>query len=471
MFTRTALEAVTRPPAAFLRSSWPWRSLAYLLSSVPLAALASGVVYAAVEFGVAIACAAAVLAVVVLGPVLAWFERVRLRLVDLAPVRVDRTRSAGPRAGLTARRARQASLPGTRVRQAAHPGTRARQAARSRARVAARLAACLRDQATWRAYGFVTLALGVMWVVDLGMVSLATWIPLVLLSGPLQPDIDLATGLALAAAGIVLLPLSAYLMTAWAGARAMITRAVLAPADAEVVRSRARLVDAFESERRRIERDLHDGAQQRLVALSMKLGLAKLDLPPGSPAAAQLDEAHEEAKKALAELRELIRGVHPQVLTDRGLPAAVLDVAGRSPVPADVDLVLPVRPPVPVEVTAYYVVCEALANVAKHSGATRCSVRGRLVGGTLVLEVGDDGIGGADPEAGSGLAGLADRVAVADGVMTLSSPPGGPTSLRVELPCPAPAPAETPRPAPSPAATPCPVLPPVENTWTTSPRA
>ncbi|MFD2352326.1 sensor histidine kinase [Nonomuraea ferruginea] len=172
------------------------------------------------------------------------------------------------------------------------------------------------------------------------------------------------------------------------------------------------------------------------MALSMKLGLARLDLPPGSPAEAQLAEAHEEAGRALAELRELIRGVHPQVLTDRGLGAAVRDVAGRSPVPVDVDVSLPGRLPPSIEVTAYYVVSEAMANLAKHSGARRGFVRARLHDGALVLEVGDDGVGGADPAAGSGLAGLADRVAVTDGLMTLSSPPGGPTSLRVEIPCP-----------------------------------
>ncbi|MEO3874105.1 histidine kinase [Nonomuraea sp. B12E4] len=172
------------------------------------------------------------------------------------------------------------------------------------------------------------------------------------------------------------------------------------------------------------------------MSLSMKLGLARLDLPPGSPAETQVAEAHEEARRALAELRELIRGVHPQVLTDRGLGAAVQDVAGRSPVPVHVDVWLPGRLPSPIEVTAYYVVSEAMANIAKHSRARRGFVHGRLHDGTLVLEVGDDGVGGADPAAGSGLAGLADRVAVTDGVMTLSSPPGGPTSLRVEIPCP-----------------------------------
>jgi hypothetical protein len=164
-------------------------------------------------------------------------------------------------------------------------------------------------------------------------------------------------------------------------------------------------------------------------------GLEQHRAAPGSAAATQVDAAHEQAKVALAELRELIRGVHPQILSDRGLPAAVDDAAGRSPVRVATDVVLPRRLPPGVEVAAYFAVCEALANVAKHSRATRASVRGRLVDGLLVLEVRDDGVGGADPAGGSGLIGLADRVAVVDGRLLLSSPPGGPTLVRVEIPC------------------------------------
>ena len=176
----------------------------------------------------------------------------------------------------------------------------------------------------------------------------------------------------------------------------------------------------------------------------MALGLARIDLTPGSAAATQVDAAHEQAKVALAELRELIRGVHPQVLTDRGLPAAVDDAAGRSPMRVATDVVLPRRLPPGIEVAAYFAVCEALANVAKHSRATRASVRGRLVDGLLVLEVRDDGVGGADPAGGSGLIGLADRVAVVDGRLLLSSPPGGPTLVRVEIPCASPSPPDSP---------------------------
>jgi signal transduction histidine kinase len=193
-------------------------------------------------------------------------------------------------------------------------------------------------------------------------------------------------------------------------------------------------VDAFEVERRRIERDLHDGAQQRLVALNLQLGLARLELPADSPAATQVAAAHELAKDALSELRELIRGVHPKILTDRGLAAAVGDVAGNAPVPVDVRIRLPGRLPPAVEVTAYFVVVEALANVAKHSGATRALVAAGLSGDQLTVDVRDDGRGGADPRRGTGLVGLADRVAAAGGTVRLSSPAGGPTLLHVEIP-------------------------------------
>ncbi|GLU46470.1 sensor histidine kinase [Nocardiopsis ansamitocini] len=204
----------------------------------------------------------------------------------------------------------------------------------------------------------------------------------------------------------------------------------------QVTDSRARLVDAFEIERRRIERDLHDGAQQRLVALTMQLGMARLDVPAESPAAASVEQAHEQAKLLLAELRELIRGIHPQVLTDRGLAAALPELADRVALPVRVSVDIAERPPAHVESTAYFVVAEALTNLVKHSEATTAAVTAALHDGALVVEVHDDGQGGAEPGKGSGLTGLVDRVSVMDGTMTLSSPSGGPTLIRVELPCP-----------------------------------
>ncbi|GAA3415097.1 sensor histidine kinase [Streptosporangium vulgare] len=234
--------------------------------------------------------------------------------------------------------------------------------------------------------------------------------------------------------------LFSYPLTALAVLHGLVARALLGPRQSdesrrvvELTRSRSRLVSAFEAERRRIERDLHDGAQQRLVSLTMTLGLARITR--GDETAELVGRAHEQAKLALAEIRDLIRGIHPQILTDRGLPAAVADVADRSPVPVEVVMTLPARLPEVVEATAYFVVCEALANVARHSEARRATVTGRMDGARLVVEIGDDGVGGADAVKGSGLAGLADRVSVVDGRLVLSSPPGGPTLLRVEIPC------------------------------------
>jgi signal transduction histidine kinase len=194
-------------------------------------------------------------------------------------------------------------------------------------------------------------------------------------------------------------------------------------------------VDAAEDERRRIERDLHDGAQQRLVALAMDLGMAREKLRTDPQAATELvGEAHEEAKRALAELRDLARGIHPAVLADRGLDAAISALAARSPVPVGVDVATG-RLPGPVESTAYFVVAEALTNAAKHARAGELAVRIARQGDLLVVEVTDDGAGGADPARGNGLRGLADRVAAIDGRLTVTSPPGGPTLVRAELPC------------------------------------
>ena len=203
----------------------------------------------------------------------------------------------------------------------------------------------------------------------------------------------------------------------------------------ELERSRARVVDAAETERRRIERDLHDGAQQRLVSLAMNLGRAQARFaedPEG--ARAIIDQAHTEAKEALAELRSLVRGVHPPVLADRGLDAALSGLAALCPVPVTVRADAQPRPPMAVEAIAYFVVAEALTNVAKHARATRAEVSVTRHGDVLRVLVRDDGAGGADP-AGEGLAGLADRIAGVDGRLSVHSPAGGPTVIEAELPC------------------------------------
>jgi signal transduction histidine kinase len=205
----------------------------------------------------------------------------------------------------------------------------------------------------------------------------------------------------------------------------------------ELERSRERVVDAGEAERRRIERDLHDGVQQRLVALAMDLGRARAKFAEDSDAARLIvDQAHAEAKEALTELRNLVRGVHPPVLTERGLDAALSGLAALCPVPVAVHVDVPVRPKPAVEAIAYFVVAEALTNVAKHSRASSAKVlvEGHGYPGTLTVVVSDDGVGGANP-GGAGLSGLADRVNGVDGVFTVESPSGGPTIIAAELPC------------------------------------
>jgi signal transduction histidine kinase len=205
----------------------------------------------------------------------------------------------------------------------------------------------------------------------------------------------------------------------------------------ELETSRERVVDAAEAERRRIERDLHDGAQQRLVALAMELGRAKAKFADDLDAARELvDQAHAQAKEALTELRNLVRGVHPPVLTDRGLDAALSGLAALCPVPVDVHVDVPVRPKSSVEAVAYFMVAEALTNVAKHSraGHAKVVVEGHGYPGTLTVMISDDGIGGADVN-GAGLSGLADRVSGVDGRLSVESPVGGPTIIAAELPC------------------------------------
>ena len=204
----------------------------------------------------------------------------------------------------------------------------------------------------------------------------------------------------------------------------------------QVRASRARIVEACDAERRRLERDLHDGAQQRLVTLSLMLGRARHRAAGADPElAALIDSATHEAAEALTELRELARGIHPAVLTQTGLRGAIQALAERSPVAAAVTAVPDRRFPATIEATAYFIVSEALANVAKHSKADSSQVTIRQLHGWLVVQVSDDGSGGARP-AGSGLRGLADRVASAGGLLRIDSPPGSGTRLEAHLPCP-----------------------------------
>jgi signal transduction histidine kinase len=316
----------------------------------------------------------------------------------------------------------------------------------------------LRERATWGEIGYALGRLPVSLVT--AVTSVAIWsFGVLLLTLPLYNGALPAGGavigntvlrgghfLAACVAGGLLLLLAAPLVTqSLAVADAAFSRWLLAPPAGAVLtarveeleRSRERVVDAAEAERRRIERDLHDGAQQRLVALAMELGRAKAKLADDVDAARDLvDQAHAEAKAALTELRDLVRGVHPPVLTDRGLDAALSGLVARCTVPVDMHVDVPVRPRPAVEAVAYFVVAEALTNVAKHSRASHATlvVEGHGYPGTLNIVISDDGIGGADAH-GAGLTGLADRVAGVDGRLTVESPSGGPTIISAVLPC------------------------------------
>jgi signal transduction histidine kinase len=204
----------------------------------------------------------------------------------------------------------------------------------------------------------------------------------------------------------------------------------------ELRASRTRIVKAADDERRRLERDLHDGAQQRLVAVALNLKLARSALQDDVKAGGELiDDAIEELTQATAELRELARGIHPAILTERGLDAAVTALAGRAPVPVELRALPDERLGAPVESTAYFVVAEALTNVARYSQASYAEVEIDRDNGVLVVEVRDDGVGGADPKRGSGLRGLADRVAAVDGTLVVRSELGAGTTVHAEIPC------------------------------------
>ena len=245
-------------------------------------------------------------------------------------------------------------------------------------------------------------------------------------------------------AGVLLLLLARVLTAGLALAQRSLARALLSPSNSDALRAqvtqltetRARVVDAADAERRRIERDLHDGAQQHLVALAMNLGRAKEKMDSDPEGARELvSQAHQEAKDSISALRNVVRGVHPAVLTDRGLDAALSGLASHSPVPVHLDVDVSERPSTTVEAVAYFVVSEALTNVAKHSGATRADVHVERDGDRLLVSVSDDGHGGATEHPGSGLAGLRDRVAAVDGTFLLQSSPSGGTTVTVEVPC------------------------------------
>ncbi|AIJ14033.1 sensor histidine kinase [Streptomyces violaceoruber] len=239
----------------------------------------------------------------------------------------------------------------------------------------------------------------------------------------------------------VLWPVLPFIARGLANADRAMVRGLLSPSDelerriAELESDRGIVVDTAAADLRRIERDLHDGAQARLVNLAMGLGLAKEKLlEDPDAAAAMVDEAHGEVKLALQELRDLARGIHPAVLTDRGLDAALSSVASRCTVPVKVTADLTERPAAAIEGIAYFTVSELLQNVSKHSGASSASVEVWRSSDRLLIQVEDNGHGGARLDGGTGMKGLADRLSAVDGLFVVDSPEGGPTTITAELP-------------------------------------
>jgi signal transduction histidine kinase len=279
-----------------------------------------------------------------------------------------------------------------------------------------------------------------------GLVGLTAFLPPLVQPPPLVFRVDLRDPSVMTAfmvGGGVLLLLAPVLARGMALLDVSVARALLGPSRHDLGRrietlteSRAGVIDAADAERRRIERDLHDGAQQRLVSLAMNLGMARVtltDLP--DPAREAIEQAHEEAKQALKELRDFVRGLHPAVLNDQGLDAALSGVAARAPIPVRLRVDIDRRASPTIEAVAFFIVSEALTNIAKHAAATKAEVRVRRERDRLLLLVYDDGCGGARLDGGTGLRGLAQRIDAVDGSLRLNSPLGGPTTIEVELPC------------------------------------
>jgi signal transduction histidine kinase len=300
----------------------------------------------------------------------------------------------------------------------------------------------VRAGSTWRQIGYHLFA-GVFGPAA-AVVVVGTWCLGLLATGAFALPGALLNRAVLTICGPVFLCSALWLARTLAAVDAGLARWLLGPSRRDelafrvesLTASRAALVAAADTERRRIERDLHDGTQQRLTSLALNLGIARAtftDLP--APAREALVQAHDEAKQASAELRDLVRGMYPAVLHDRGLDAALSGIAARAPLPVRLRVEVTERVAPAVEAVAYFVVSEALNNVARHADASAVEVAVERVGDRLHVTVRDDGRGGAVVGAGSGLRGLVQRTASVDGTLRIESPTGGPTTIFVELPC------------------------------------
>jgi signal transduction histidine kinase len=281
----------------------------------------------------------------------------------------------------------------------------------------------------------------VVWSVGLGALSVPAWGWSVPDGGFFWTGNDLDHPLewaAMIATGIVFTAAAPTVVHGLVRAQAALARGLLGSTRNELERARTAAVETIGRDRRQIERDLHDGAQARLTAVAVQLGRARDRLDSGDTSAEAADlvrAAHEDAKRAIVEIRNLARGIHPAILTDRGLDAALSSLAAGSPVRVTLDTDRALRAPEPVEGAAYFVVAEALTNVARHSKAANAHVSVRRDDGALLVEVRDDGRGGAVAELGTGLTGLSDRVRALGGTFAVDSPQGGPTVVTARLPC------------------------------------
>ncbi len=413
MGSATVWQALMQPPWRFLSGRWPWLVLAYLLLS------------AAIGF-------------VLLPVVIATLLLLPLWGIVIGAIERRRTRSLG------------------------FPGQASGHVPLAREQRHIWLSVRMTEGATWRETAALLLDLVLGWIaLAVLFVQGACLVVLVAAGvsgarGPAQinlfADVRIVVGpedwWPVIPIGLLAACLFAYANALIAAGQASLLRALCGPRQQELARnlerlilSRAALVAAFEAERRRIERDLHDGVQQELVTLAARLGIVSLELDELAArgtdtvlARDALDVAQGQAEHAMATLRDTVRGIHPAVLTDHGLRAALAELADRTPVPIVLDLAEFGRLPAPVETTAYYLVTEAISNAAKHAGATRVRVRAVVEEAALAVAVTDDGHGGADERAGTGLRGLRERAETLGGRFVVASPDGGPTTLRMILP-------------------------------------
>ena len=413
MRTATVWHALMRPPWRFLFSRWPWRALLYLLAS------------AAIGFVLLPVMIPMLLLLPLWGILIGALERRRTRILGFP---------------------RQASGHVPLTREQRHIW----------------LAVRVSEGATWRETAALLLDLVLGWAAiatlffqGLGLVALvvigvtaAEGHADVRLFGDVRVVVGPENWWPVIPIGLLMLCLFAYVNAILAAGQASLLRLLCGPRQRELARnverliqSRVALVEAFEAERRRIERDLHDGVQQELVTLAARLGMVSLELDDLAAegtdttlARGALDAAQGQAEHAMATLRDTVRGIHPAVLTDHGLGAALDELANRTPIPLDLDVAEFGRLPASVETAAYYLVTEAISNAAKHTAATRLTVRAGIEDGALTVTVTDNGHGGADESAGTGLRGLRERAETLGGRFDIISPDGGPTTLHTTLP-------------------------------------